>query len=136
VTRVRAAVTANMISMAQNLLTLLLGLTLVIVGPDTLLARANQFNLPLPVPVSGINLGPVRLLVAGALLPIVCLPIFTRTNLRELMRQELTLLSQTTAPAKEMLSNTAIIKAFTREDDEIVSYQTLAWRQFAITKSE
>lgn len=134
VTRVQAAVTTTMINIAQNLLTLLLGLTLVVVGPDTLLARANQFNLHLPVSTSGINLGLVLLLVAGALLPIACLPIFTRTYLRNLMRLELTLLSQTTAAAEETLSNATIVKAFTREDDEIAGYRTLVWRQFAITK--
>src|SRR5262249_35753922 len=39
VTRVQAAVTTNIISMTQNLLTLLLGLVIVITGPDTLLAK-------------------------------------------------------------------------------------------------
>jgi subfamily B ATP-binding cassette protein MsbA len=134
VTRVQAAVTTNIISMAQNLLTLLLGLAIVIVGPDTLLAKANQFNLHLPVFQSGINLGIVLLLVAVALIPIAFLPLFTRTYLRKLMRLELDLLSQTTAASEETLGNAVIVKAFTREDDEIDRYQKLTWQQFAITR--
>jgi subfamily B ATP-binding cassette protein MsbA len=120
--------------MAQNIITLLLGLALVIAGPDTFLARANQFNLHLPVSQSGINLGLVLLLVAVALIPIAFLPIFTRTSLRKLMRLELDLLSQTTAASEETIGNAKIVKAFTREDYEIERYQMLAWRQFAITR--
>ncbi len=122
-------------SMAQNTITLLLDLALVIAGPDTFWARANQFNLHLPVSQSGINLGIVLLLVAVALIPIAFLPIFTRTYLRKLMRLELDLLSQTTAASEETIGNAKIVKAFTREDYEIERYQTLAWRQFAITRT-
>ena len=134
VTRVQAAVTTNLISMVQNVLTLLFGLAIVITGPETLLARANLFNLHLPLSHSGINLGIVLVLVAVALIPIAFLPLFTRTYVRKLMRRELDLLSQTTAASEETLGNATIVKAFTREGYEIERYQTLAWQQFAITR--
>jgi subfamily B ATP-binding cassette protein MsbA len=134
VTRVQAAVTTNLISMVQNIMTLLLGLAIVITGPETLLAKANQFNLHLPLSQSGINLGIVLVLVAVALIPIAFLPLFTRTYVRKLMRRELDLLSQTTAASEETLGNAKIVKAFTREEYEIERYQTLAWQQFAITR--
>jgi subfamily B ATP-binding cassette protein MsbA len=134
VTRVQAAVTTNIISIVQNVITLLLGLAIVITGPDTLLAKANQFNIHLPVSHSGINLGFVLILVAVALIPIAFLPLFTRTYVRKLMRLELELLSQTTAASEETIGNAKIVKAFTREDYEIERYKTLAWQQFAITR--
>jgi subfamily B ATP-binding cassette protein MsbA len=134
VTRVQAAVTTNLITMVQNVLTLLLGLAIVISGPEMWLAKANQFNLHLPLSRSGINLGIVLVLVAVALIPIAFLPLFTRTYVRKLMRRELDLLSQTTAASEETLGNAKIVKAFTREDFEIERYQLLAWRQFAITR--
>ena len=134
VTQVQAAVTTNLISIAQNVITLLLGLAIVITGPDTLLAKANQFNLHLPISQSGINLGVVLILVAVALIPIAFLPLVTRTYVRKLMRRELELLSQTTAASEETLGNAKIVKAFTREDYEIDRYKTLAWQQFAITR--
>ena len=134
VTRVQAAVTSNLVSMVQNVLTLLLGLAIVITGPETLLAKANPFNLRLPLSQSGINLGIVLVLVAVALIPIAFLPLFTRTYVRKLMHQELDLLSQTTAASEETLGNAKIVKAFTREEYEIERYQTLAWQQFAVTR--
>ena len=134
VTRVQAAVTTNIISIVQNVITLLLGLAIVITGPDTLLAKANQFNIHLPLSHSGINLGVVLILVAVALIPIAFLPLFTRTYVRKLMRLELELLSQTTAASEETIGNAKIVKAFTREDYEIERYKTLAWQQFAITR--
>jgi subfamily B ATP-binding cassette protein MsbA len=134
VTRVQAAVTTNLISMVQNIFTLLLGLAIVITGPETLLAKANQFNLHLPLSQSGINLGVVLILVAVALIPIAFLPLFTRTYVRKLMRLELDLLSQTTAASEETLGNATIVKAFTREEYEIERYQMLAWQQFAVTR--
>jgi len=134
VTRVQAAVTTNIISIVQNVITLLLGLGIVITGPDTLLAKVNQFNIHLPVSHSGINLGVVLILVAVALIPIAFLPMFTRTYVRKLMRLELELLSQTTAASEETIGNAKIVKAFTREDYEIERYKTLAWQQFAITR--
>jgi len=134
VTRVQAAVTTNLISIVQNFITLLLGLAIVITGPDTLLAKANQFNLHLPISQRGINLGVVLILVAVALIPIAFLPLVTRAYVRKLMRLELELLSQTTAASEETLGNAKIVKAFTREDYEIERYQTLAWQQFAITR--
>jgi subfamily B ATP-binding cassette protein MsbA len=134
VTRVQAAVTTNIISIVQNVITLLLGLTIVITGPDRLLAQANQFNIHLPVSHSGINLGVVLILVAVALIPIVFLPMFTRTYVRKLMRLEMELLSRTTAASEETIGNAKIVKAFTREDYEIERYKTLAWQQFAITR--
>ena len=133
VTRVQAAVTSNLISMVQNIITLLLGLAIVITGPDTLLARANQFNLHLPVSHSGINLGVVLLLVAAALIPIAFLPMLMRTYMRNLMRRELELLSQTTAASEETIGNAKIVKAFTREDYEVARYETLTRQQFAVT---
>ncbi len=134
VTRVQAAVTTNIISIVQNVITLLLGLGIVITGPDTLLAKVNQFNIHLPVSHSGINLGVVLILVAVALIPIAFLPMFTRTYVRKLMRLELELLSQTTAASEETIGNAKIVKALTREDYEIERYKTLAWQQFAITR--
>ncbi|HEX7736331.1 MAG TPA: ABC transporter ATP-binding protein, partial [Ktedonobacteraceae bacterium] len=134
VTRVQAAVTSNIISIVQNVITLLLGLAIVITGPDTLLARINQFNLHLPVSHSGINLGVVLLLVAVALIPLAFLPMFMRTYVRKLMRKELELLSQTTAASEETIGNAKIVKAFTREDYEVARYQALAWQQFAVTR--
>jgi subfamily B ATP-binding cassette protein MsbA len=134
VTRVQAAVTTNIISIVQNIITLLLGLTIVITGPDAWLARANLFNIHLPVSHSNINLGIVLVLVAVALIPITILPIFTRTYVRKLMRLELELLSQTTAASEETIGNAKIVKAFTREGYEIERYKTLAWQQFAITR--
>lgn len=134
VTRVQAAVTTNIISIVQNVITLLLGLAIVITGPDTLLAKANQFNLHLPISHSGVNLGVVLILVAVALIPIAFLPMVTRTYVRKLMRLELELLSQTTATSEETIGFAKIVKAFTREDYEIERYQALAWQQFAITR--
>jgi len=75
VSRVQSAVTSNIITIAQNVLTLLLGLFIVIAGPDTLLAQAGQFNVQLPASHSGINLGIVLILVAVALIPIAFLPV-------------------------------------------------------------
>jgi ABC-type multidrug transport system fused ATPase/permease subunit len=77
VTRVQAAVTTNIISIVQNVITLLLGLAIVITGPDAWLSKANQFNIHLPISHSGINLGIVLILVAVALIPIAFLPMFT-----------------------------------------------------------
>lgn len=134
VTRVQAAVTTNIISIVQNIITLLLGLAIVITGPATWLSRANQFNIHLPVSHSSINLGVVLILVAVALIPVAFLPLFTRTYVRKLMRLELELLSQTTAASEETIGNAKIVKAFTREGYEIKRYQTLAWQQFAITR--
>jgi ATP-binding cassette, subfamily B, bacterial MsbA len=134
VTRVQAAVTTNIIRIVQNVITLLLGLAIVITGPDTLLAKANQFNIHLPISHSGINLGVVLILVAVALIPIVFLPMFTRTYVRKLMHLELELLSRTTGASEETMGNAKIVKAFTREDYEIERYKTLAWQQFAITR--
>src|SRR5258708_3518752 len=118
VTRVQAAVTTNIISILQNVITLLLGLAIVITGPDTLLAKANQFNMHLPLSHSGINLGVVLILVAVALIPIAFLPLFMRTYVRNLMRLELKLLSQTTAPSDKTIRNAKSINPFTRKNYE------------------
>jgi subfamily B ATP-binding cassette protein MsbA len=134
VSRVQSAVTSNIITIAQNVITLLLGLFIVIAGPDTLLAQAGQFNVQLPASHSGINLGIVLLLVAVALIPIAFLPIIMGSYIRKLMNLELDLLSQTTAASEETISNAKIVKAFAREDYEIERYQTLTWKQFAVTR--
>ncbi len=134
VTLVRTAATSNIITMVQNLMTLLLGLGIIIAGPETLLAKASQFNIHVPVSHTSGNFAIVLLLVASVLIPVAFLPMFTRTYLRKLMRLELEMLSQTTAASEETIGNAKLVKAFTREDYEIKRYNELAWRQFAISR--
>jgi subfamily B ATP-binding cassette protein MsbA len=134
VTRIQDTVTTNLINIVQNVLTLLLGLAIVITGPDIWLANINQQNLHLPLSQHGTNPGVVLLLVALTLAPILFLPTFTRTYVRKLMRRELDLLSQATALSEETMSNAKIVKAFTREDYEIDRYQRLIWQQFEVTR--
>ncbi len=134
VTMVRAAATSNIIAMVQNLMTLLLGLGIITAGPETLLARANQFNIHLPISHTSGNFAIVLVLVGSVLVPVAFLPMFTRRYLRELMRLELEMLSQTTAASEETISNAKLVKAFTREDYEIKRYNDLAWQQFAVSR--
>jgi subfamily B ATP-binding cassette protein MsbA len=134
VTLVRAAATSNIVTMVRNLMTLLLGIGIIIVGPETLLARANQFNIHVPVSHTGSNFAIVLVLVASVLISVAFLPMFTSTYLRKLMRLELEMLSQTTAASEETIGNAKLVKAFTREDYEIKRYNDLAWQQFAISR--
>jgi len=133
VSLVRGTITGDLISLAQNLITLLLGIVIVVSGPDTLLAQANQFNLHLPASHSTASFGPTLLIIAIVLVPIFILPFFTSRYLRRYVKRELATLSEATAASEEAISNAKVVKAFTREDYETNRYTTLAWRQFGIT---
>lgn len=131
---VRDALTNNVITLLQNLTTLLLGLVVIIVGPDTLLAQATQSNLHLPASHSTLNFGVTLLFIALALAPIAILPVFTSRYLRRFVQKELALLSEATAAAEEAISNAKIVKAFTREDFEVKRYNALVAQQFAVVR--
>lgn len=131
---VRAAITNNIVTLAQNLITLLFGLIVVILGPDILLAQAGRFNINLPASHTPIGFGPTLLLIALVVLPIMLLPFITSQYLRRFVRKELTMLSEATAASEEAISNAKIVKAFTREDYEVHRYNSLAWQQYAIAR--
>jgi subfamily B ATP-binding cassette protein MsbA len=133
VTRIQDTITTHLLNIVQNVLILLLGLVLVITGPDLLLASINRQILHLPLASHEVNFGMALLLVALALAPAIFLPTFTRAYVRKLMRRELDLLSQATALSEETISNAKVVQAFTREDYEIERYQRLIWQQFAVT---
>lgn len=134
VSLVRGAVTNNLISFIQSLITLLLGLVVIIGGPNTILAAARQFNSNIPLAPSNISFGPTLLITALILFPVAFLPIITSRSLRKFAKQELTKLSEATASSEEAISNAKIVKAFTREDYEIERYNTIAWQQFSIVR--
>jgi ATP-binding cassette, subfamily B, bacterial MsbA len=134
VSLVRAAVTNNLINFIQSLITLLLGLAVIIAGPNIILATARQFNISVPLAPSNISFGPTLLITALILFPIIFLPIITSRSLRKFAKQELTKLSEATASSEEAISNAKIVKAFTREEYEIERYTTLAQQQFSIVR--
>ncbi len=131
---VRTALTYNLIAFAQDLITSLLGLMVVIIGPAVVLAQANQFNLHLPTPHASAGFGPILLLIALGVVSLTILPLTTNRYLRRFVKEELTILSEATAVSEETISNAKTVKAFTREDYEVKRYKTIAWRQFAITR--
>src|SRR6266487_1137866 len=132
--QVRAAVTNNLISLVQNIITLLLGVGVIVRGPNTILAAANRFNIHIPLANSNISFGPTLLITALILFPVVFLPFFTSRYLRKFAKQELKKLSEATAASEEAISNAKIVKAFTREEYEITRYNALAWQQFSIVR--
>lgn len=132
---VRTVVTYNLIAFAQDLITSLLGLGVVIIGPDVVLAQATQFNLlHLPTSHATTGFGPMLLLIVLGMSPLILLPLVTSRYLRSFVMKELKILSEATAVSEETISNAKIVKAFVREDHEIKQYKTIAWRQFAIAK--
>ena len=133
VTLVRGTITGDVVSLAQNLITLLVGIVIVIAGPDTLLSQASQLNIHLPKTHSTASFGPTLLVIALVLVPIFILPFFTSRYLRRYVKRELATLSEATAASEEAIGNAKVVKAFTREDYETSRYNTLAWRQFGIT---
>jgi ATP-binding cassette, subfamily B, bacterial MsbA len=134
VSLIRGAITNNLISFVQSLLTLLLGLAVIIGGPNTILATARQFNINVPLAPSTVSFGPTLLIVALILFPVAILPIITSRSLRRFTKQELTKLSEATASSEEAISNAKIVKAFTREDYETERYNSIAWQQFSIVR--
>lgn len=132
VTLIRATLTSTLLSLAQNFITLALGLVIVVAGPDTLLAKANQLNLHLPTTHSTASFGPTLLVVAAILLPIMILPFLVSSYLRKYVKRELATLSEATAASEESISNAKVVKAFTREEYEITRYNKLVWQQFGI----
>ncbi len=132
--QVRAAVTNNLISLVQNIITLLLGVVVIVGGPNTILAAANRFNIHIPLANSNISFGPTLLITALILFPVVFLPFFTSRYLRKFAKQELKKLSEATAASEEAIGNAKIVKAFTREEYEITRYNALAWQQFSIVR--
>jgi len=133
VTLVRGSVTGDVVSLAQNLITLLIGIVIVIAGPDTLLSQVGQFNIHLPGGRSTASFGPTLLVIALILVPIFLLPLFTSRYLRRYVKRELATLSEATAASEESIGNAKVVKAFTREDYETSRYNALAWQQFGIT---
>ena len=134
VSLIRGAITNNLISFIQSLITLVLGLAVIIGGPNTILATARQFNINVPLAPSNISFGPTLLITALILFPVAFLPIIASRSLRRFAKQELTKLSEATASSEEAISNAKIVKAFTREDYEIERYNTIAWQQFGIVR--
>ncbi|HCI80916.1 MAG TPA: ABC transporter ATP-binding protein, partial [Ktedonobacter sp.] len=132
VTLIRSTLTSNLLGLAQNFITLALGLVIVIAGPDVLLAQANQLNLKLPTTHSTASFGPTLLIVAAILLPIIIIPFLTSGYLRKYVKRELTVLSEATAASEESIGNAKVVKAFTREEYEITRYNSLVWQQFGI----
>ena len=133
VTLVRGTLTGDVISLAQNVITLLIGVVIVIAGPDTLLSQASQLNVHLPNTQSTASFGPTILVIALILVPIFILPFFTSRYLRRYVKSELATLSEATAASEEAIGNAKVVKAFTREEYETQRYNTLAWQQFGIT---
>jgi subfamily B ATP-binding cassette protein MsbA len=134
VTLVRSTLTSNLLSIAQNVITLALGLVIVIAGPNTLLAKANSFNLHLPTSHSTASFGPTLLVVAVIMLPIIIVPFLTSRYLRRYVKNELATLSEATSASEESIGNAKVVKAFTREDYEITRYNALVWQQFGIIR--
>jgi ATP-binding cassette, subfamily B, bacterial MsbA len=134
VTLVREAVTINLITLVRSVITLLLGLVVIIGGPNTLLVAANQFNLHVPLSRSNVSFGPTLLITALILFPVAFLPYITSRFLRTYAKQELEKLSEATAASEEAIGNAKIVKAFTREEYEIKRYNALAQQQYAIVK--
>ena len=134
VSLVRIAVTNNLINFIQSLITLLLGLAVIIGGPNTILATARQFNINIPLAPSNVSFGPTLLITALILFPVAFLPIIASRSLRKFAKQELAKLSEATASSEEAISNAKIVKAFTREEYEAERYNTLAWQQFSIVR--
>jgi len=132
VTLIRSTLTSNLLGLAQNFITLALGLVIVIAGPDTLLAQASQLNLKLPASHNTASFGPTLLVVAAILLPIMILPFLISGYLRKYVKRELATLSEATAASEESISNAKVVKAFTREEYEITRYDRLVWQQFGI----
>ncbi len=132
-TLVRGTITGDVISLAQNVVTLLIGVVIVIAGPDTLLSQASQLNVHLPTTHATASFGPTILVIALILVPIFILPFFTSRYLRRYVKRELATLSEATAASEEAIGNAKVVKAFTREDYETTRYTTLAWQQFGIT---
>jgi len=134
VSQVRNAVTNNLISFIQSLITLLLGLVVIIGGPNTVLGTIQRFNIKIPLAPSNTSFGPTLLVTALILFPVAFLPIITSRSLRKFAKQELQTLSEATASSEEAISNAKIVKAFTREEYEITRYNALAWQQFGIVR--
>lgn len=118
VTLVRGAITGNIIELVQNVITLIVGFAIVITGPDTLLARLNQFNVQVPTSHTHIDFGPVLLNTAIILVPILVLPLIASRYLRRYVQKELNALSEATTASEEAIGSPKIVKAFTREDYE------------------
>lgn len=133
VTLVRGTITGDVVSLAQNVITLLVGIVIIIAGPDALLSQASQLNIHLPTTHSTASFGPTLLVIALVLVPIFILPFFTSRYLRRYVKRELATLSEATAASEEAIGNAKVVKAFTREDYETNRYTSLAWQQFGIT---
>ena len=133
VTLVRGTITGDVVSLAQNVITLLVGVVIVIAGPNALLSQASQLNIHLPATHSTASFGPTLLVIALVLVPIFILPFFTSRYLRRYVKRELATLSEATAASEEAIGNAKVVKAFTREDYETSRYNSLAWQQFGIT---
>lgn len=130
VTLVRNAVTMELIRFIQNGITLILGATIIILGPDAILGQAQQFNIALPTMQRSSIINPTTIWIA-LIIPLLILPyILTNGILRSTRLKELEILGEATKASEETISNAKIVKAFTRESYENTRYQNLAHEQY------
>ncbi|GCE12030.1 ABC transporter ATP-binding protein [Tengunoibacter tsumagoiensis] len=135
VTTVRNAATNNLTSFIQNLITLLLGIAILITGPDTLLAKANQLNGAIPAGHPSSGGGGDTIFWILLTLPLFSLPfLIAGRSIRRIYKQEYAVLGEATAASEESLSNAKIVKSFTREQYETERYSKLTWQQFGVAR--
>ncbi len=134
VTLVRDAATNQLTTFVQNLITLVVGLLIIVVGPDALISQVSQFNVKLPTSSDTTSPGQVALWLL-LMVPLFMLPyVLSSPFLRKIYKKELAFLSEATTASEEALSNAKVVKAFTREEYEIQRYKQLAWQQFAMSR--
>lgn len=134
VTLIRSAVTQNLISLVQSLFTLLAGIFIIILGPDTVLGQFQQLNIKIPDQHHASIINPTTIWIA-LLVPLFMLPyLIVNRTLRRTRRRELELVSSATKAAEETISNAKIVKAFTREDYELERYAELAQQQYGVAR--
>jgi subfamily B ATP-binding cassette protein MsbA len=131
---VRNAITMNVMNLVQNFFTLLIGVFIIILGPDAILSQARQFNIALPAQHSSSIINPTTMWIA-LLVPLLILPhLIVQRLLRQTMRKELELQSSATKATEETISNAKIVKAFTRENYELQRYTDLTQQQYGIAR--
>jgi subfamily B ATP-binding cassette protein MsbA len=133
VSTIRTAITSNITGMLRNLITVLFGVALLLIGPDLILTQVRRFNLTIPTTDTS-NLLPVLGMVALFFVPGLLLALLTGGFQRRQSKREYELLATTIEAAKEAISNAKIVKAFTREEHELRRYHRLTELQFAQTK--
>ncbi|QBD81969.1 ABC transporter ATP-binding protein [Ktedonosporobacter rubrisoli] len=131
---VREAATTTLMNFVSSLFLLLIGITVILAGPESLLGRLSQLHLTLPKAHVFSLWNPTTMWVLLLLLLLTLPFLISGLILRPLMKQQQEALGETINVLEETISNQKIVKAFSREADECRHYEGLAGLQVNIAR--